>query len=224
MSEESWEHNETCEFSGSPDDCLEQDPKAELCGQNGCTISSDGYHFANWKHTFEVSNESKFLWNHLTFGDCLDASNNEVWRSNCKGCNRTTSGKVLWVIENRNWNEAANYCQQQGGALFGQFGSVIQALMKTFVEMEEPLFKFSAYHTYAFTGGYQDGDMLTWRSLETKEVIPFDDIPWQTTEPNNGVGNYMLSMSPTQYKINPSHFVHDGWKHERRPFVCSIKS
>ena len=224
MNAESWEHSNHCQYSGTPDDCLEKDPRGKFCGRKACNISSEDYDFANWKHTFEISKESQLLWNHLLFRDCLDASNSVVMRSNCKGCNRKLIGKVLWATENRNWNEAVNYCQQHGRVLFGQFGAVIRALMKTFIEMEVPLFDFSAYHTYAYTGGYQDGDILTWRSLETGEVIPYDDIPWQTDQPNNGVGNYRISMSPNQYKTNSSHFVNDGPVHERRALVCSIKN
>ena len=142
-------------------------------------------------------------------------------RSNCKGCYQMVARTILWVTEPRNWSEAAQYCQLKSGTLFGQFGSAIKALTKKFVEIDEPPFAYE-YNTYILTGGYQDGDSLTWKSLETKQSVPYNDIFWYTGQPSNGNGHFAISINPFQFTIDPDRFIHDTKLFYVQNFVCSI--
>ena len=171
--DDSWESREWCEYSGSPDSCMQKNPRNEICRRIGCTVDSDEYRWSNWMTTFEITNQTQFLWNQSRVRDCVDRTNEKVLKSNCNGCDIIQTGSVLWVTERRNWTEASNYCQKQGGNLFGQFGQTAQALMQTLVQMTEPLLDYSHYHTYVFTGGYQNGNSLNWKSLDTNEGICF---------------------------------------------------
>ena len=135
MEESAWEFNQWCEYSGTPDDCVEPDPKAVICWQRYIPTVFSEFHWKLWPVYFEVSAESPLLWRKFIVRDCLDGGGNKVMPSNCRGCHKYTPESVLWVFDDRIWSEALTYCQQQNGTLFGQFGDTVKALMNKYLAL-----------------------------------------------------------------------------------------
>ena len=218
----SWELNEWCEYSGTPDDCVELDAGNETCSRDGCLVASHEFHWGHWYPAYEVSDKNNLLWNKIMVRDCLDGNNNEVMRSNCKGCyKKATNVQVLWVFTRRSWHDANTHCQQQGGILLGEFGENVKALMRKHVAITEHPF---VGNTYYFTGVYQNGNKWTWISVETGNSVPFSDIFWFPNQPSNGNGAHFIVMNAEQFAVNSQQFMHDSRTDESRQSVCTIKT
>ena len=222
VDESSWEHNEWCEYSGTPDDCVEVDPGNETCSRDGCLVPSHEFHWGNWYPAYEVSDENNLLWNKIMVRDCLDGNNNEVMRSNCKGCyKKATNIKALWVFTVRSWHDANTHCEQKGETLLADFGENVKALMRKHVEITERPF---VGNTYYFIGVYQNGNQWTWMSVATGNSMPFSDIFWFPGQPGNGNGAFVVSMNAKQFAVNSQQFMHDSGMYGSGPSVCTIKT
>ena len=152
VDEASWQFSEGCVYSGTPDDCVQIDPKREHCFQESCTNPSDQFHWS-WGVTFETTEGNPLLWDKILVGNCVDGGKNQIMNSNCKGCNRrATTERVLWVLENRSWSDAETHCNNHNGELLGDLGDTAKALMEKFNDMKKTVLSGIPYF-YVFRTG-----------------------------------------------------------------------